>query len=56
MYNNHSKVRIDKDICNAIGCQDLAKVNILLKAGNRRITISVCDNCKNKFKDNKNEY
>ena len=45
-----SKTQVNENkICNALGCNELADIEITLKIGEKSITIIVCKNCKSKF-------
>ncbi len=48
-YNNIQ--HINKEICNAVGCNTISEKKIRLFAGNKKITISICNNCMKKFKE-----
>lgn len=50
MSNNHKIQYINKEICNALGCNSISEKKIKLYAGDKEFTISVCKNCLKKFK------
>ena len=37
------------EICNALGCSQLANTKVFLKIGAKSIKIFVCERCKSKF-------
>ena len=51
MSNNHNIQYINKEICNALGCNSISQTEIRLYAGDKKIIISVCNNCLKKFKE-----
>jgi hypothetical protein len=52
MCSNYNNIQhINKEICNALGCNSISEKKIKLNAGYKQITISVCNNCLKKFKE-----
>jgi hypothetical protein len=51
LVNNSFTSDIQEKICNCIGCNELADKKISLKIGEKSVTISICGNCKYKFKE-----
>jgi hypothetical protein len=41
----------DTHICNCLGCNEFADTEILLKTGEKSITIFICSKCEYKFKE-----
>ena len=41
----------NKDICEYIGCGSDAVDNIAIKVGNKKISLSLCNSCKQKFRE-----
>jgi hypothetical protein len=46
---NNSFTYTQEKICNCLGCNELADIEISLKIGEKSITLFVCSKCKCKF-------
>ena len=46
---NNSFTYDTHNICNCLGCNDLANTKIRLKAGEKSLTVSICSKCEYKF-------
>ncbi|HSF49747.1 MAG TPA: hypothetical protein VLA74_03225 [Nitrososphaeraceae archaeon] len=51
LLNNSFTSNTHEEICNCLGCSQLADTEISLKIGEKSITIFVCENCKPKFEN-----
>ena len=49
LINNSFTSDMQDNLCNALGCNQLADTEISLKIGEKSITIIVCENCRIKF-------
>jgi hypothetical protein len=56
MASEYNLQNTNKEICNALGCNSISEKEISLNAGDKKITISVCNYCLKKFNgDDDNE-
>ena len=51
LVNNSFTSYTQDKICNCLGCNRFADIEISLKIGEKSIIIFVCDDCKHKFKE-----
>lgn len=49
LVNNSFTSDTQEKICNCLGCNELADIEISLKIGEKSITLFVCSKCKCKF-------
>lgn len=51
LLNNSFTYQSQDNICNCLGCNELADTEIKLNIGEKSITISICSKCEYKFKE-----
>ena len=51
LVNNSFTSETQDKICNCLGCYRFADTKVSLKIGEKSITILVCEDCKDKFKE-----
>ncbi len=51
MNQDRTEFQLNDDICEAVNCSDTAATTILVKTGNRSVTLNLCNSCITKFED-----